>query len=173
MHPTLNALIRDVVDFPKPGIVFKDITPLLANPVAFRELIELLAAPWREKNITAVLGVESRGFILGAPLAVSLGAGFVPIRKKNKLPAEVFRATYALEYGTDCIEVHRDAVSPGARVVIIDDVIATGGTASAAVQLAADLRAVTVGFSALIEIKALGGRAKLPPELPIDCLITV
>src|SRR5213593_466584 len=126
--------IRDVPDFPKPGIVFKDITPLLLDPSRFRRAIELMAAPFRESGVRRVVSIESRGFLLGAPIALLLDAGLVPIRKPGKLPAARGRVEYALEYGTDALEMHRDAVGQGDRVLIVDDVLATGGTAEAAAK---------------------------------------
>jgi adenine phosphoribosyltransferase len=158
---TLQSLIRDVPDYPKPGIVFKDITPVLARADAFACAIELLAAPFREAHIDLVLGIEARGFMFAAPVAVRLGAGFVPVRKPGKLPRAVDRATYALEYGSDALEMHRDAVSSGASVLVVDDVMATGGTAAAAIELAHRQGANVVGALFLIELTFLGGRAKL------------
>lgn len=173
VNPKITSLIRDIPDFPKPGILFKDITPALRDPEAFKLLIDDLAEPWRTSRVDAVMGVESRGFILGAPLAVALGAGFVPARKRGKLPWHVHQAHYDLEYGTDCIEVHRDALRPGERVLIVDDVIATGGTAAAAVKLAEMLQAEVVGFGALVEITALNGRARIPAGVDVRSLMTV
>jgi len=165
MSPTsvirLRELVREVPDFPKPGIVFKDITPILADHGAFHEAIALLCEPFRSERIDAVLGIESRGFMFGAPVALGLGAAFVPVRKPGKLPRATDRAEYALEYGTDALELHQDALSRGARVLIVDDVIATGGTAQAAVSLAQHQGAEVVGLAFLIELAFLGGLARL------------
>jgi adenine phosphoribosyltransferase len=164
MHATLGwlkDLIRDVPDFPQPGVVFKDITPLLADPTALTECVEALAAAFGMRRVDKVLGVEARGFIVAAPVALRLGAGFVPIRKAGKLPWEVQRETYSLEYGTDSLEVHKDALRPGERALIIDDVLATGGTASATARLVGRLGAETAGFGCIVELGFLGGRARL------------
>jgi adenine phosphoribosyltransferase len=157
----LAALIRDVPDFPKPGIVFKDITPVLADAPALRSAIAHMALPFVDDGIDVVLGIESRGFMFGAPIALELGAGFVPVRKPNKLPRAVERVEYALEYGTDALEMHADALRPGARVLIVDDVLATGGTAAAAAQLVRNTGAELVGAAFFIELKFLAGQAKL------------
>jgi adenine phosphoribosyltransferase len=167
----LRALIRDIPDFPRPGIVFKDFTPLLIDAKAHAAAVGALLAPLTGRGITKVLAVESRGFIFGAPLAPALGAGFVPVRKAGKLPGEVEREEYVLEYGTDLIEVHRDALSAADRVVIVDDVLATGGTASAAVRLARKLGAEVVACSFLIELAFLDGRALLP-DLEVNSILT-
>lgn len=158
----LKALIRDVPDFPKKGIVFKDITPLLADAKAFAHTVELMAEPFLGKGISIVAGIESRGFLLATPIAFRLGAGVVPIRKKGKLPRKVHCATYDLEYGKDSIEAHADAFPKGARVLLVDDVLATGGTAAAALELLAKLGGEVAGISFLIELGFLKGRAKLP-----------
>jgi len=157
----LARYIRDVPDFPKPGIMFKDITPLLRDATAFRVAVEVLAVPYRGQALDAIAAVESRGFIFAAPVAQTLGCGFVPMRKPGKLPAATARAEYALEYGTDAIEVHRDAIGPGARVAIMDDLLATGGTAAAAARLVTELGGTVVGMSFLIELDFLKGRARL------------
>jgi adenine phosphoribosyltransferase len=154
--------IRDVPDFPRPGVVYKDITPLLADPLAFAEVVAGLADGFGEAGVDKVVGIEARGFILAAPVALQLGAGFVPVRKKGKLPYAVLSDTYELEYGTDTLEVHRDALQPGERVLIIDDVLATGGTASATARLIGALTAETVGFACVLELAFLAGREKLP-----------
>ncbi len=154
-------LIRDVPDFPKPGVVFKDITPVLADPDAFSMLVDQLCEPYEAGSISKVVGIEARGFILATPVAERLGAGFVPIRKPGKLPAEVIRETYELEYGTDALEMHSDALHPGDRVLIVDDVLATGGTAAAAIRLVERLDAEVVGVAVFIELAFLGGRASL------------
>ncbi len=163
-------LIRDVPDFPKPGIVFKDITPVLAAPAAFRDAIDLMAEPYQRSEIDAVLGIESRGFMFGAPLALQLGAAFVPVRKPGKLPRKATRVEYALEYGQDALEMHADSFEIGARVLIVDDVIATGGTAAATAELASQLGAQVVGAVFLMELGFLEGRARLR-DVPVTSLI--
>lgn len=160
----LARYVRDVPDFPKPGILFRDVTPLLAAPEALRAAIDALAAPFRRDGIEQVIGIESRGFVLGAPVALALGAGFTMVRKKGKLPWQKRSVTYDLEYGTDTVEMHTDAVKPGTRVLLVDDLIATGGTAAAAVQLLRELGAQVVGASFLIELLGLGGRPRLGLE---------
>lgn len=157
----LTDLIRDVPDFPKPGIVFKDITPLLQNAAALADCIAQLAAPYKALPVDLVVGVESRGFIFGAALARELGVGFVPIRKPGKLPSETFSASYELEYGTDQIEIHTDAIRAGQRVVLVDDLLATGGTMGAACDLVSKLKGEVVGISFVIELTFLSGRKKL------------
>ena len=171
MHPTA-ALLRDVPDFPEPGIVFKDITPVLADHTAFAQVVADLAAPFADAGITRVVGIESRGFIIGAPVALSLGAGFVPVRKPGKLPALTSRVEYSLEYGTDAIEIHRDGLTPGDRVLVVDDVIATGGTAAATLELVRGLGADAVGFAAYVELTFLDGRARLG-NIPIVTLVEI
>lgn len=166
---TLKGLVRDVPDYPKPGIVFKDITPVLANPAAFAQAIESLALPFVGKGIDAVLGIESRGFMFAAPIALRLAAGFVPVRKPGKLPCATDRVEYALEYGTDALEMHRDALRPGARVLVVDDVIATGGTAAATVALARRQGAEVVATTFLLELTFLEGVAKL--DVPSSALL--
>ncbi len=157
----LTDLIRDIPDFPEPGIVFKDITPLLAHADGLDATISLLAAPWRDAGIAAVVGIEARGFILGAAVARELGVGFVPIRKAGKLPGATVSEEYGLEYGTDVIEMHGDAVAAGERVVILDDVLATGGTAAAAGNLVERVGGHVVGYAFLLELSFLSGRSKL------------
>jgi adenine phosphoribosyltransferase len=157
----IKASIRDVPDFPKAGILFKDITPLLQAPELFKATIEKMAGPFQRKGVTHVASVESRGFIFGAPVAYQLNAGYVPIRKKGKLPGKTISYTYDLEYGTDTLEVHGDALDPNARVLIIDDVLATGGTAYACTQLIKKLKSQVVGLSFVIELEFLKGREKL------------
>lgn len=163
MHPAERraGLIRDVPDFPKAGITFKDITPLLGEPQALAEVINAMAEPHRDQGITKVVGVEARGFILAAPVAVALGAGFVPVRKAGKLPWEIHRQEYELEYGTDLLEIHRDAVDGSDRVLVVDDVLATGGTAAATVALVGQTGAEVVALSFLIELAFLDGRSAL------------
>ena len=153
-------LIRDMPDFPKPGILFKDIMPMLADADAFAAAIDALALPWRDAGIQAVMAIESRGFLFGAPLARTLGAGLVPLRKPGKLPGPLLEARYALEYGEDVLQVQADAVTAGERVLLVDDVLATGGTLLAARELAQRLGADLAGASVLMEITALGGRAR-------------
>jgi adenine phosphoribosyltransferase len=153
--------IRDVADFPKPGIIFKDITPLLRSSEAFESTIDSLAEPFREEKVSIVAGIESRGFIFGAAVARALGAGFVPIRKPGKLPWTKRRNEYVLEYGTDALEIHDDAVTVDDRVLIIDDVLATGGTAAAAVQLIRGFGPQLVGLATVIELTFLDPRTKL------------
>jgi adenine phosphoribosyltransferase len=162
--PTLEqikAAIRDVPDFPKPGIAFKDITPLLQNPDLFKSAVERLAGPYQKKGITHVASIESRGFIFGAPVAYLLGSGYIPIRKKGKLPYKTLAHTYELEYGTDTLEIHADALESSARVLIVDDVLATGGTARATCQLVEKLNAKVAGLAFAIELEFLHGREKL------------
>ena len=157
----LKEHIRDIPDFPKPGVVFKDITPLLAAPDAFRAVVDAVAGGFAEAPVDKVLAIEARGFIIGAPVAYRFGAGFVPCRKAGKLPWEVEKEEYVLEYGSDLLEVHRDAIHTGERVLVVDDVLATGGTASAAVRLVKRLGGTVVGLGFVIELAFLGGRSKL------------
>lgn len=162
----LRRLIRDIPDFPKPGIVFKDITPLLANPAGLALAVELMAQPYRGKHVDLVVGAESRGFIFGTAVAKALAAGFVPVRKPGKLPYFSHRTEYALEYGTDALEIHRDAIGPRQRVLVIDDLLATGGTLLACTDLVRKLGGDLLGVVVLIELADLGGRAKLG-DLPV------
>ncbi len=155
---TIKELIRDIPDFPAEGILFRDITPVLQEPNAFAEVIETMTESVRQFNPDVIVGIESRGFILGSPIALELGVGFVPVRKVGKLPAETIRAEYALEYGTNIVEIHKDAIRPGMRAVIVDDLLATGGTAKAATQLIEELRGHVAGISFLIELCFLNGR---------------
>jgi adenine phosphoribosyltransferase len=157
----LKAIIRHVPDFPKQGILFYDITTLLQKPEGVRAAITHLAAPFENAGVDVVVGVESRGFIFGAAVADRIGAGFIPVRKPGKLPAKTVRQTYALEYGTDSLEIHADAVSQGQRVLIVDDLLATGGTAAATANLVRGLGGHVEGFSFLIELLGLQGRSKL------------
>ena len=161
---TLKAKIRHVPDFPKPGILFYDITTLLNDRAGFRDTIAALTGPYRAAGIDQVVGIESRGFILGSAVAAALDAGFVPIRKPGKLPSRCFREDYALEYGTDGLEIHEDAIGRGQRVLLIDDVLATGGTAKAAAGLVRRLGGDLVGLAFLIELGFLKGREKLAGE---------
>jgi adenine phosphoribosyltransferase len=160
----LKSKIRHVPDFPKAGILFYDVTTLLRDPAGFRLAIDSVTTPFLDRNISLVVGIESRGFILGSAVADRIGAGFVPVRKPGKLPSEKVRATYDLEYGSDSLEVHRDAIEPGQRVLVVDDLLATGGTARATVGLVKQLGGVVEGVAFLIELVALNGRAKLPDE---------
>ena len=157
----LRRHIRDVPDFPKPGVLFRDVTPLLLDPAALEAAVEALCEPFRGQRVGRVLGIESRGFTLGTPVALSLGVGFGLVRKAGKLPYKTHRVSYDLEYGTDTVEMHVDAVEPGQRVLIVDDLIATGGTAAAAVKLARKAGGQVIGCSFLIELTALGGRKLL------------
>lgn len=157
----LRGLIRDVADFPKPGVVFKDITPLLADPVAYSSVIDMIVVHFGRGNVDRVVGIEARGFILAAPVAYHFGAGFVPVRKAGKLPWETDAEQYELEYGTETLEIHRDAVKPGERVLVVDDVLATGGTSLATARLVERLGAKVVGIAVLVELDFLKGREKI------------
>ena len=167
---TLRAAIRDVADYPKSGIVFKDITPLLADPLLLRTSIDLLAATARGHKIDKVVGIDARGFIFAAAVAARIDAGFVPVRKKGKLPWKTRQTAYSLEYGEAVVEIHEDAVKPGESVLLVDDLLATGGTSAAAAQLLAELGANLVGMSFLIELGFLNGREKLHPH-HIDSIV--
>ena len=160
----LKSKIRHVPDFPKPGILFYDVTTLLRDPEGFRMAIDSIAEPYKDRGIRAVVGIESRGFILGSAVADRLNAGFIPVRKLGKLPAACIRATYELEYGTDSLEMHRDAIDNGQRVIVVDDLLATGGTARATVNLVKQIGGVVEGVAFLIELVALKGRSKLAGE---------
>lgn len=166
----LKSLIREVPDFPKPGISYKDITTVLSNPQALRHSIDLLEAHCKEMQPDYIAGIESRGFIFGVPLADRLNVGFTPIRKPGKLPASTYAAEYELEYGTDTVELHQDAFAPESRVLIVDDLIATGGTAAAAAALVKKANCILVGFGFVIELSDLNGREKLP-DVPIISLV--
>jgi adenine phosphoribosyltransferase len=157
----VRARIRDVPDFPKKGIVFKDITPVLSDAALFRQVIDAFVARWKDERIDKVIGIESRGFIFAAPLAYALGAGFCIVRKPGKLPWEVIREAYALEYGEAALELHIDAVGPGERVLVVDDVLATGGTAEAVGRLVTRQGAELVAYSFLVELSFLGGAKRL------------
>lgn len=161
LESQLRGLIRDVPDYPKPGIMFKDITPMLADARVFAAATNAMAEPFAAEGITHVVAIESRGFILGGPVAQALGVGFIPVRKPGKLPAATRREEYALEYGTDVLEIHADACADGARVLIVDDVLATGGTASATERLVESLGSTVVGFSFLIALSFLPGLERL------------
>jgi len=171
----ITALVRDVPDYPTPGVLFKDITPLLATPAVFREVVDAFAAGHGRDSaapVDVVAGIEARGFILAAPVALALDVPFVPIRKRGKLPHTTVAADYDLEYGTATIEIHTDAVSPGQRVLLVDDVLATGGTAAAACGLLEQLGGTVTALSVLIELTFLNGRAKLPNR-PLQSLLTI
>ncbi len=169
--PDLAQYIRDVPDFPKSGILFKDITTLLKEPTAFREAVDRLAAPFEAAGVDVVVGMESRGFIFAAPLAYKLDAGFVPVRKLGRLPAEAVQVSYDLEYGHNTLELHRDAIQPGQRVLIVDDLLATGGTVLATMKLVEQLKGKVVGLAFLIELLYLNGRRNLVDPPPIVSLI--
>lgn len=166
----LRELIRDVPNFPKPGIVFKDITPLLADPAAFALAIEFLAQPFRHQHIDVVVGPESRGFIFGATVAAELSAGFVPIRKPGRLPSDTHMEEYELEYGTDRVEIHRDSIEPGDRVLLVDDVLATGGTMVACTRLIKALGGEIAGVAVLLELGFLNGRNQLS-SVPLHSIL--
>jgi adenine phosphoribosyltransferase len=167
----IKGLVRDIPDFPRPGVVFKDITPLLADRESFSSCIDDLAGWFEAAGVDKVIGVEARGFIIAAPIAYRLGAGFVPVRKKGKLPSGVYSDTYELEYGVDTLEVHTDAIGQGERVLLIDDVLATGGTAASARRLVDKLGGKTVGFGCVLELSFLGGRRRLP-GLAVEALVS-
>lgn len=164
MEMNLKEFIRDVPDYPRPGIVFKDITPLMRDPAALAMAVECMVSPFRNTHVDIVVGAESRGFIYGTALAQALSAGFVPIRKPKKLPWKTHGVEYALEYGTDRLEIHQDAIEPGQRVLLADDLLATGGTMRACIDLVEKLGGVVAGVTFLIELTFLGGRKKLTPH---------
>lgn len=166
----IKSLIRDVPDFPKPGIMFRDITTLLKDHKGMDYVVDQFVSHLSESNIDYIVAIESRGFILGAPLALQLGAGFIPVRKPGKLPAQVHSTEYELEYGSDRLEIHQDAIHPGSRVVIVDDLIATGGTAAATAKLLDQLECELVSFAFIIELTDLKGRSKLP-NVPISSIV--
>jgi adenine phosphoribosyltransferase len=168
----VRARLRDVPDFPKPGITFKDITPVLADARLFAGVVAAMAEPFRARGVTHVAGIESRGFLLAAPIAVELGAGVIPIRKPGKLPARTASREYALEYGTDRLEVHVDACPSRSRILLVDDVLATGGTAAASAALIEEVGGEVVGFAFLLAIGALGGKKRLT-QREIRALLTV
>ncbi|MCS7237896.1 MAG: adenine phosphoribosyltransferase [Thermoguttaceae bacterium] len=167
----LRDYIRNVPDFPKPGILFRDITPLLKNPGAFRQAIEMLVAELRPRQVELVAAAEARGFLFAAPIALALEAGLIPIRKSGKLPCQTLSHTYQLEYGTDTLEMHADAIQPGQRVVVVDDVLATGGTVEACCRLVEKAGGIVVGCAFLIELRPLGGRERIARYHPV-CLIS-
>lgn len=164
MPDRLRKLIRDIPDFPRPGIIFKDITPLLANPAGLALAVEFMANPYRNSDIDLVIGAESRGFIFGTAIAQALNAGFVPVRKPGKLPAQRQSITYDLEYGTDTLEIHADALADQRRVLVVDDLLATGGTMKACLDLVENLHANIIGVSVLIELEFLKGRQRIQPH---------
>lgn len=172
MPELVKAKIRDVHDFPKPGIIFKDITTAIKDPDTFRHVINFLTEKYKDAGIDYVVGIESRGFIFGAPLAYNLGAGFVVIRKPGKLPAEVEKVSYDLEYGSDTVEIHSDAIEPGKKVLLIDDLLATGGTAGAACDLIKKIGGDPVGIAFVIELAFLNGREKLPGDVEVTSMVT-
>ena len=160
----IKAAIRAVPGFPKAGIVFRDIMPVLSDPAVLRQAVERLAEPYRGKGVQVVVGAEARGFIFGPAVALELRAGFVPVRKPGKLPCETVSVTYDLEYGTDTLEMHRDAIAPGARVLLLDDLLATGGTMKACCDMVEQAGGAIVGIAFLVELSFLGGRARLAPH---------
>lgn len=171
MPELVKKIIRDIPNFPKEGIVFKDITTVLKDSEGLKRTIDYLTEQFKDKNIDYVAGIESRGFIFGTPLAYNLGAGFVVVRKPGKLPADVESITYDLEYGSDTLEIHKDAIEAGKRVLIIDDLLATGGTAAATCELVKKIGGEVAGIAFIIEIEGLGGRDKLPKNIEIISMV--
>ena len=169
-HMNLKSFIRDIHDFPKPGIVFRDVTTLLRDHQALSYVIDRFSLEYADQGIDYVVAIESRGFILGSPLAYHIGAGFIPVRKPGKLPSDVHVIEYELEYGTDSLEIHKDALKPNSKVLIVDDLIATGGTAAATAQLLAKLECKLMGFAFIIELTNLAGRDRLP-NVPICSIV--
>lgn len=167
----LKRHIRDIPDFPKPGILFRDITPLLAEPRALAAAVEGLVAPWRRERLDAIAAVEARGFLFAPPMALALGVGVIPVRKPGKLPADTITHEYDLEYGSDRLEMHRGILAPAARVLVVDDVLATGGTANACARLVETAGATVVGMAFLVELAFLGGRERLAPHRVESLLI--
>lgn len=167
---SIRSLIREIPDYPSPGVLFYDITPVLGDGVAFRQMLELMIDPHRDAGITKVAGIEARGFTLAAPIAQMLGAGFIPVRKSGKLPHDTHTESYELEYGVDSLEIHVDAADPDDRVLLVDDVIATGGTAAAAIELLSKVGASVVGLSVFIELTFLNGRDRLG-DMPLHALL--
>lgn len=167
----VKGKIRNIPDFPKPGIQFKDITTALKDAETLRKMVDFLCENFKDEKIDYVIGLESRGFIFGVPVAYNLNAGFIPIRKPNKLPAKTIRESYVLEYGTDALEIHADALKKGDKVLVVDDLLATGGTASAACNLIYKAGAEIIGCAFLIELKDLKGRDKLPKDVRTVCMI--
>ncbi len=173
MPEVVKASIRDIPDFPKPGIIFKDITTAIKEPETFRRIVNYLTEIFKDENIDYVAGIESRGFIFGAPVAYNLGAGMIMIRKPGKLPAEVEQVTYDLEYGTDTVEIHKDSIEPGERVLIIDDILATGGTATAALTLIEKIGGNCTGIAFAVELEFLDGRKHFPTNKDIKIVSMV
>ena len=171
MTPDLRELVRDVPDFPKPGILFRDLTPLMRDPAGWQEVIRQLGAVCERLQPDLIVGIESRGFIVGTALATAVRLGFVPVRKAGKLPGKVTGVDYALEYGSDRLEIHSDALADGSRVLIIDDLLATGGTAAACAELVQAAGGELCGFGFVAELAALEGRRKLPQQQPVESLI--
>lgn len=171
MPELVKAKIRDVPDFPKPGIIFKDITTAIKHPETLRRIINFLTEEFKDTGIDYVVGIESRGFIFGTPLAYNLGAGFIPIRKPGKLPAKTEKVTYDLEYGTDSVEIHSDAIEPGKKVLIIDDLLATGGTAGAACELVKKIGGIPAAMAFVVELSFLNGRNKLPEDVKVISMV--
>jgi len=171
MSLDLRSIIRNVPDFPKPGIMFRDVTPLFGHPAAFRQAVDALSAPFRANGIDAVAAIESRGFVFGGAMAYNLGARFIPIRKAGKLPYDTYKAEYALEYGQGVLEVHTDAVTAGEKILLVDDLVATGGTAAASIRLLRKMGAEVVGCAFLIELAFLPWREKLG-DVRSECLIS-
>lgn len=171
MPELVKKIIRDIPNFPKEGIVFKDITTVLKDSEGLKRTIDFLTEQYKDQKIDYVAGIESRGFIFGTPLAYNLGAGFIVIRKPGKLPADVETITYDLEYGTDTLEIHKDAIEPGKRVLIVDDLLATGGTAAAACDLVQKIGGEVAGVSFIIELDALDGRAKFPQDIEVISMV--
>jgi adenine phosphoribosyltransferase len=167
----LKEHVRDIPDYPKPGVLFRDITPLLAAPDAFSATVDAVAAPFADAQIDKVLGIEARGFVFAAPVAYRHAAGFVPVRKAGKLPWEIEREEYELEYGTDLLEIHRDAIAPGEQVLVVDDVIATGGTAAATARLVERLGGEVIGFAFVLELGFLHGRRQIE-GFPVHTLVS-
>ena len=172
LQANVRSHLRAIPDYPKPGILFQDITPVLANGALLKEVTDAMAAGYRDAGITKVVGIEARGFILGSPVALALGTGFVPFRKPGKLPWKLLRREYALEYGTNVVEAHADALTPGDRVLIVDDVLATGGTAAAAAELVGDLGGTLAGWAFLLELGFLDGKSKLAGG-PVQSVVVI
>jgi adenine phosphoribosyltransferase len=171
MPDLVKAKMRDIPDFPKPGIIFKDITTVIKDAEAFKHIIDFFTDKLKDKNIDYIAAIESRGFIFAGPLAYNLGAGVVIIRKPGKLPADVEKVTYELEYGTDTVEIHKDAIEPGKRVVLIDDLLATGGTAKAACELIEKLGGNIISIAFMVDLTFLNGKSKLPEDVDIITMV--